>query len=147
MMKSYNWITQTRLEGGRRRQSLQRIFGMQNSTELWKFYPFERWILDYPHYNEVPNLGPVNKLWFFGPLLKIPILKDLHSCVKENAPAIKEVHTVSAQIERHSRLERQEPLFRYTMVNFDEKWSKNTVIFVQHLVQNYQCVQPKCSRF
>ena len=91
-MKSYNWITQTRLEGGWRRQILQRIFGKQNSTELWKFYPFERWILDYPHYNEVPNLGPVNKLWFFGPLLKIPTLRDLHSRVNEDTPAIKEVY-------------------------------------------------------
>ena len=37
--------------------------------------------------------------------------------------------TVSAQIERHSWLERQETHFGRTMVNFGEKSAKNTVIF------------------
>ena len=37
--------------------------------------------------------------------------------------------TVSAQIERHSWLERQETHFGRTMVNFGEKAAKNTVIF------------------
>ena len=55
--------------------------------------------------------------------------------------------TVSAQIKRHSQLERQEPLFSGTMVNIDEKSSKNTIVFVWYLVQNYQCAQLKCSKF
>ena len=45
------------------------------------------------------------------------------------ARIIKPMHTVSAQIERHSWLERQETHFGRTMVNFGEKSSENTVIF------------------
>ena len=38
-------------------------------------------------------------------------------------------YTVSAQIERHSWLERQEIHFGRTSVNFGEKSAKNMVIF------------------
>ena len=43
--------------------------------------------------------------------------------------------TVSAQIEDHSWLERQETLFGRTLVNFGEKLSENTVIFDDFLLK------------
>ena len=51
--------------------------------------------------------------------------------------------TVSAQIERHSLLERQGTVLGHTMVNFGEKLSKNYSFYRLKCVKNNHSTEPK----